>query len=99
LCLAHAEFHNFSAGLSTSIALIFAGLIITFPPYECYNAIVFFRELKRGNRPTYFRLNVLFYDFGVTNVYQFFYYWQFFLRRFLFAVMLVAWPQARYLTL
>jgi len=52
-----------------------------------------------GKKPTYFRLYVLFYDFDVMNPYQFFYYWQFFLRRFIFAVMLVAWPRDEYLTI
>jgi hypothetical protein len=99
LCLANADFSNFTAGLSTTIALLFGCVIIAYPLYEFYNAITFHRELMRGNRPTYLRLNILFYDFGVVSSYQFFFYWQFFLRRFLLAVMIVAWPQARYLTL
>jgi hypothetical protein len=49
--------------------------------------------------PTNFRLNILFYDFGVMNNYQFFYYWQFFSRRFIYAIILNAWPQSRYLAL
>lgn len=73
--------------------------MVAFPPYEAWNAIQYHRELAMGEKPTYFRLNILFYDFGVGNNWQFFYYWQFFLRRFLITIMLVAWPQDRYLTL
>jgi len=90
---------NAAAVFSTFLALAFGGMAVAFPPYETYNAILFKRELAKGKRPTHFRLNILFYDFGVMNNGQFFYYWQFFLRRFIFALMLNAWPQSRYLTL
>ena len=99
LNLANAEFNNAISGLSTCLALIYAWVIIAYPPFEAYNAFVYKKEILKGTRPTYLRLNILFYDFGVMNPFQFFYYWQFFLRRFLFAAMLVAWPQQKYLTL
>ena len=99
LNLAHAEFNNPISSLSTCLALIYAWVIVAYPPYEAYNAFVYRKEIKKGTRPTYLRLNILFYDFGVMNPFQFFYYWQFFLRRFIFAIMLLAWPQQKYLTL
>lgn len=99
LNLVHGDFSNPVAAFSTLLALGFGSLVIAFPPYEAYNAIIYYRELQAKKRPTYFRLNVLFYDFGIVNNWQFFYYWQFFLRRFLLALMLVAWPQDNYLTL
>jgi len=99
LNLAHANFNNFTSGFSLFLACCFACVIVAFPPYETYNAIVYYRELRKGSRPTYFRLDVLFYDFGVQTPYQYFYTWQLYIRRFFLAIMLVAWPQSRYLTL
>ena len=99
LNLAHGDFSNVISGFSTLLAMGFGCLIVAFPPYEAWNAIQFHKELERGKKPTYFRLNILFYDFGLVNNWQFFYYWQFFLRRFLYTIMLVAWPQDKYLTL
>lgn len=59
----------------------------------------FYTELETGRKPTYFRLYVLYSDFNVSHLFQYAYFWQYFLRRFLFIGMIIGWPQQEYLTL
>lgn len=60
---------------------------------------MFHKELDKKKMPTYMRLHVLYPDFALNHFLQYFYYWQFFLRRFVYAMMLVGFPQSKYITL
>ena len=73
--------------------------VLGYPLYEGWNVKQFYTELKTNYKPTHFRLYILYSDFKVNHPLQYAYYWQFFLRRFLFVGMIIAWPQEDFLTL
>lgn len=90
---------NHWSNFSFCLALAGAAMVVAFPVYEGWNAVVFYRELKAGKKPTYMRLNVLYNDFSLNHPLKYFYYWQYFVRRFVFAALLVGFPQSKYVAL
>jgi cysteine-rich repeat protein len=99
LNLKHARFDDYLSWISTWVAIVVALLVAGYPLYETWNVKQFHTELITGRKPTHFRLYVLYSDFRVNHPLQYAYYWQYFLRRFLFIAMIIAWPQDEYLTL
>jgi hypothetical protein len=67
--------------------------------YEVWNVKQFYKEIQTGQKPTYFRLYILYSDFKINHPLQYSFFWLYFLRRFLFVSMLIAWPQEEHLTL
>lgn len=99
LNLRYIRFTDWHSWTSSILAMLAAGLAFGYPLYEAWNARQFYTELKTGRKPTYFRLYVLYSDFRVSHPLQYAYFWQYFLRRFLFVSMVIGWPQQKYLTL
>jgi hypothetical protein len=84
LNLSHARFDDYLPGVSTCVAIVVALLVCGYPLYEVWNVKQFHTELSTWAMPNYFRLHVLYVDFKVSHPLQYAYYWQYFLRRFLF---------------
>jgi hypothetical protein len=99
LNLRYVSLYNWESKLSLAIAGITATIVAGFPLFEAWNVRRYYLDLKSGVRPIYFRLNILYSDFKVNHPLQYAYYWQYFLRRFLFVAMIIGWPQEKFLTL
>mmetsp|Transcript_2709 Transcript_2709/g.2519 ORF Transcript_2709/g.2519 Transcript_2709/m.2519 type:complete len:199 (+) Transcript_2709:2160-2756(+) len=99
LNLRHIRFDDTLAIISSCLGIIGAIAVFGYPLYEGWNVKQFSTELKTGLPPTQFRLHILYSDFKVSSPFQYAYFWQFFLRRFLFVGMIISWPQDKYLTL
>ena len=99
LNLRYANLDNDLSIISTVLACWTSLIVLGYPLYEAWNVLQYHREIATQTKPTYFRLYILYSDFGVSNPLQYMYFWQFFLRRFLYALMIIGWPQQEYLTL
>ena len=99
LNLRYALFSDWYSRCSLVIAMLIGLIVVGYPLYEAWNVKQYYQELKTGKMPTYFRLYVLYSDFKVDHPLQYAYFWQYFLRRFIFIAMIIGWPQQEYLTL
>lgn len=95
----YAHFYNHWSNASFAISVLAGVAVIGFPIYEAWNARTFYKELKAGKKPSYFRLHILYADFSINHFLNYFYYWQFFARKFVYTIMIVGFPQSKYITL
>ena len=81
--------HSNASNINTGYQIM-GGL---FPVFEFWMAIVYHKELTAEVEPSYLRKHIMFNDFDTEHPPQYFYYWQYFVKRTLIAVVIVAaWP-------
>ena len=74
-------------------------IVIFWPCFEAWSAVLFYRDITQRKRPPYHRKYVLFFDYTIMSPTCYFYQWQVNLRRLVFCFLLVIADKTQYVSI